>query len=338
MLPENFVISKFYQYVGSPKYNRGQGTYQGSCPICREGKSWLKKRRCYFLVKENIICCHNCGWYSKPIKWIEKLSGDQYFTILRESKEYTSEFTVTNRESEIKKVIKVDKLPEDCIDLLDVSQFKFYKDRKIVSLANELIKDRRLDTAINRPKSIYLSLTDRVHSNRLIIPFDDINSNTIFYQSRTILNDDDRPKYLSKVNSERSLYGIDKIDPNIPYIFILEGPIDAFFVKNGVAVAGINESKNKIFTNLQFGQLNSFPLHEKIFVLDNQYKDFAAKQKSKYLLDKGYSVFIWPENLIGYKDINDICVDRGIDSIDSSTIIENTYTGLKGKMLLSQIN
>jgi hypothetical protein len=227
-------------------------------------------------------------------------------------------------------------LPQDSINLFDKEQQEFYRDNRIVLKCLELIKTRRLDTAINRSQSLYTTLTDRVHLNRLIIPFNDSNNKIVFYQSRTVLPDDERPKYLSKVNSERSIFGIERIDTKLEYIFITEGPIDAMFVKNGVALAGINESSSKNFTPLQKQQLRAFPLFQIIWVLDNQANDSASRTKTKKLLDLGEKVFIWPKSFSNYKDINEYCIDKNINGFDTDTILDNSYTGLRGKLLLSE--
>ena len=107
------------------------------------------------------------------------------------------------------------------------------------------------------------------------------------------------------------------------------------FVENGIALAGINESKTNNFTPTQISQLNQYPLHKKIWVLDNQVNDMTSKTKTKKLLDIGETVFIWPKSLSNYKDINEYCVDKGINSFDEETIVENSYSGLKGMLLVS---
>ena len=57
-LPEDFVILKFFELGFYPKYNKFNNVYQCSCPICREGKSLGKKRRCYYIPKnETTIGC-----------------------------------------------------------------------------------------------------------------------------------------------------------------------------------------------------------------------------------------------------------------------------------------
>ena len=93
----------------------------------------------------------------------------------------------------------VDSLPHDSINLFDTHQLQYYGDDEIVKKCSDVIKNRRLDVAINRPKNMWLSLSDYVHKNRLVLPFYDLDNNIIFYQSRTIIPSEKLPKYLSKI-------------------------------------------------------------------------------------------------------------------------------------------
>jgi len=342
ILPREYIVQKFYQYAGYPKFKKITNVYEAGCPVCREGNSWGKKRRCYYIVEKNNICCHNCGWFSEPFKWIETVSGLTSKEILSESKNYDIlPLDLLADNPKVEQKINTSKLPKDSINLFDAQQLLFYENNNVVKEALKLIKKRRLDTALNRPQSLWISLIDRIHKNRLIIPFYDKNNDIIFYQSRTIFNDTTKfyPKYLSKVNSERSLYNINNITTDIEHIFITEGPIDAFFIKNGTAVAGIQENSSTNFTKLQSEQLQDFKLFKKIWVLDSQWNDIASRKKTVKLLGNGETVFIWPER-IGktFKDINELCVTKNLDSISTEFIIENSYNDLKGKLLMTNIN
>jgi len=101
-------------------------------------------------------------------------------------------------------------------------------------------------------------------------------------------------------------------------------------------VAGITESKGDPFTKRQKEQLSNFPLHEAIWVLDNQHLDVASKKKTTYLLNLGYKVFLWPEKYKKIKDINDFCIEKNINCFSEEFILENTVTGVKGRLMLSQ--
>jgi hypothetical protein len=334
VLPEEFVVSKFYQYTGSPKYSRSSNLYQGSCPICREGKSWLKKQRCYYVVKKNIIHCHNCGWHGNPINWIMELSGDSFSEVLNESKNYdTINIEEFNSSRNDKKPLNYE-LPCDCIDLEDQEQLEFFHYEPAVKKALEILNERRLLSAINRPKKYYVTLNDFVHENRLIVPFYDENNKIVFYQSRKLLDYDQKAKYLSKKNAERSIFNVDKIDENIPYIFVTEGPLDSTFIRNGIALAGISDSGSETFTEKQKNQLKLFPLHEIIFVLDNQWNDSTSKKKSRALLDFGKKVFIWPKEYIKYKDINEVCMAYELDEFPYKFIYKHSFSGMTGKLTL----
>ena len=235
-------------------------------------------------------------------------------------------------------VLPVDELPKDAINLLDSTQVNYFKKTPIVAKALELIKKRRLDTAINRPKTLWLSTEDPVHKNRLVIPFYNNLGKIEHYQTRTILEQSDKqyPKYLSKQNSEKTLFGIDRVDQEQKHIFITEGPIDAFFIKNCVAVAGINESSKSTFTKKQETQLKEFPLQEIIWVLDNQYVDTASRKKTLHLLKQGFKIFLWPKELKKYKDINELCIATKIDEIGPNFILKNTVSGMKGVLTVTQ--
>ena len=338
-VPEQYVIQVVYEHVYKVTYNKFNKTYNGCCPICKEGDSWGRKKRFYYIPSKELTYCHNCGYSKKPLKFIADVTNKPLQVIINEIKDFDVEIQLDEPKQEVKKVIQTETLPKDCINLLDSSQVEYYKDNPVVTMALHCIKTRRLDKGINKPKTFYLSLNDPVHKNRLVLPFYDEFDNIIFYQTRGLVNKDlhERPKYLSKMNAERSLYGIHNINPEIDSVFIFEGPIDSYFVENGIATCGITERSSKIFTSLQKQQISKLNFYDKVYVLDNQYKDTAALNKSIILADNGEKVFIWPDELKRFKDFNDICVAGNRDKIKPEFIIKNTYSGLQAKLLLTKI-
>jgi len=121
-------------------------------------------------------------------------------------------------------------------------------------------------------------------------------------------------------------------------VFIFEGPINSFFTKNGVAVAGIQERSQQSFTLKQLEQLSSLALYKKIWVLDSQWIDNASRSKSKILADQNETIFIWPEK-IGrkYKDFNDLAMKFNINEISAKFIADNSYKGMGAKIALEAI-
>ena len=337
VLPEEYTVQKFLQLSGYAKQKQRGKIIEAGCPICREGNSWGKKRRLYFVVQNNHIYCHNCGWSGNPLKFIQEVENKTYTEVLEEAKDYD----VLPKDIELfespQKKQSTDSLPHDCINLFDSNQMAYHKDNSIVNKCIQTVKNRKLDVAVNKPTTMWISLTDFTHKNRLVLPFYDLDNNIIFYQSRTVIPTERLPKYLSKIGGEKSLFNVNKVDPDIDSLFIFEGPIDACFVKNGVAVAGIQESQSS-YTSKQKEQLASFPLHDKVWVLDSQWQDRAAKIKTKKLIEQGESVFIWPEQYgKRFKDFNDMAVGLGINEIPYKFILDNSYTGLKANVVLTQI-
>lgn len=299
----------------------------------------IKKKRCYYLPDTGIIYCHNCGSSLKAINWIKEVSGASTGQIITEIRNYDVTVDISKTE-EVLPTIEVETLPKDSINLSDDLQCDYYSDNNIFTAANHLVKSRRLNTAVNRPDNLYLSLTDVVHKNRLVIPFVNEKQEVEFYQTRTILNKDNKlkPKYLGKVGSEKTLFNINKVSSDHDKVYIFEGPLNAFFTKNSVAVAGITE-KGRSFTPRQEEQLNTtLKWYDKVWILDSQWVDRASLIKSEVLLKQGETVFIWPET-IGkrYKDFNDIAIAAKKDEISWEWIEKNTYQGLAGIVKMTEI-
>ena len=335
-LPREYVVAKFYEYGRSPIYNKFNNVYQCSCPVCRES---LKKRRCYYLPDNDNVYCHNCGWSSKPWKWIREVSGLTNQQIIDEVKDYDVSVDIGKVE-EVREKVQASTLPEDSINFSDEHQLNFYNDSLVIRACKHIIKSRRLDTAVNRPDNLYVSLKDKVHKNRIVIPFVNERGEIEFYQTRTVMTRDlkERPKYLGKVGAEKTLFNIDKVSSDHDKVYIFEGPIDAFFVRNSVAVAGITE-RGRSFTARQEEQLNgTLKWYDKVWILDSQWGDRASMIKSEALLNQGETVFIWPETLgRKYKDFNDLAIAANKDEISWDWIQKNTFHGLEGIVKMSEI-
>lgn len=126
VVPREYVVLKFFELGYYPKTNRYNDTYQCSCPICREGKSLGKKRRCYYIPEKDNIYCHNCGWSSKPLNWIREVSGKSDYEIIEEIKEFSPTSETIVEDTSKKHVFKALTLPTDSINLSDETQIDFY--------------------------------------------------------------------------------------------------------------------------------------------------------------------------------------------------------------------
>ncbi len=313
-IPESYLLNKFYSYSHEPSFKKYEGTYNAGCPVCREGKSLGKKKRLFYYPKTQSFYCFNCNKSWNGLSWLTDVTGMSIPEIKTEISTQKNSFEI-----DIKKQLPSSKriladLPYDSINLNDPLQLSFYQKNELIDKALNYIRGRKLDTAINKSKNLFLSLKDFIHKDRLCIPFYDENKKIIFYQTRCL--DDSQPRYLGKQNSEKTIFNIEKIDPSLDYIFLLEGPIDAMFIKNGVGVAGIN------LTNLQKEQLSRYPLHQRIWVLDNPRIDSTSNNKIQELISKEEKVFCWNNQ---YKDLNEWCVSENINEIQPDIILNSLY-------------
>jgi len=332
-IPDEYIEGIIRTNVNKVRYDKYGHQFIGCCPICHEGHSMGRKTRFYYYTRSKRCFCFNCGYSEGVIKFIMDVTNKSFTEILKDCQNTSIVF------KEKKEVVahNLETLPKDSINLLDPIQLNFHKNNPHINKCLALIKNRKLDTAINKVKTLWFSLNDYVHQNRLILPFYDENNKIDFYQSRKIYEEDkESPKYLSKKGDIKGLFNLDNIQGNRDNLYIFEGPIDSCFVKNGIAVGGIQEKSFKMFTEKQEKQIAQYFWMKKIWVLDNQLNDNAAKNKSMKLLKQNQNVFIWPESHMKYKDFNDICIANNTDEVPVEFILENTYSGLKGLIKLKR--
>ena len=123
-IPQEYIIQKFYQYAGYPKFKKISNVYEGGCSICREGNSWGRKRRLYYVIDDDVICCHNCGWYGNPFKWIMEagqLTAREIYIEIEES-----DYGYIDVDAKEHQKFASEHLPKDSINLLDTHQLEYY--------------------------------------------------------------------------------------------------------------------------------------------------------------------------------------------------------------------
>lgn len=318
-LHQEFVIETFYSYCKRPIHKRYQNAYNAECPVCKEGKSTGRSRRLFYFPSKEYFYCHNCSKSWRPFEWVKEVTGLTVPEILKKNSEKTGEENFTSVKQTIIKPIEIPDLPENSIDLTDVSQLEFYKNNKYVNLALNYCTDRRLFTAVNSCHKFYVSIEDKIHKNRLVIPFFGENRNVVCYQTRA-LTSKQTPKYLTKFG-EKELFGTSNIDSSIPYVFVFEGPIDSMFVKNGVAMASLSP------TDKQQQQLKSLIGYEFIYVFDNDKNNAQTSKKIEKSIKEGKQIFIWPKEMTRFKDVNEVCCSLKIDEIPWQFIVKNSAKG-----------
>ena len=330
MKPPIRLVEQYFQTYAEGARKRPDGSWYGGCPTCHEGKSWGVKHRLFYTPSLGLLHCHNCNRSWPALKWMMEVSGKTFAQIKSEfgNYDYINSSIYIPTEPVAQKPVQQSKptydLPFGTVSIMDKRQLAYYGMDPLFEKAIQYVKRRRLDTCYNKVDYGFTK-RDYVHHNRLVIPFKDFNGKIVFYQTRQIgleTDDPNAPKYLSQDGAQKSVFGIDHIDPEIRNIYITEGPIDSCFIPNGVSLAGL------IYTDFQLEQLSRFFLFEKIWVLDNDFrKNPEVLKKYIELIKRGERVFIWPHAFDKYKDINDVCVDRGWDVLPVSLFDKYSYSG-----------
>jgi len=331
VLPTDYIIQIFYTQCKRPVYKKHQGVYNGECPVCKEGASSGKKRRLFYFPQEHYLYCFNCSRSWSEINWIKEVTNKSFTEILKETTSYSTNsnpsiLDILESTEVISTEIKTyDTLPENSIDITDSQQLQYFysttNNKSSIDKCIEYCEQRKLLAAINRPKAFYFSSDDRIHKNRLVIPFYSENNTIESYQTRALLPDQ-YPKYLTKYG-EKNLFGENTIDSTIPYIFIFEGPIDAMFVRNGVAMGGTSlTSKQQTFLNKCLG-------YEIIYVLDNDKNNKETDKIKNRLMKQNKRIFIWPKEFNKYKDINEVCCQLNMTEFPYKYIVNNSFLGIE---------
>jgi len=325
-LPQDYVIQTLYTRCKRPVYKKHQRVYNAECCVCHEGHSAGRKRRLFYFLEDRYFYCFNCGRSWKEMPWIQEVTHQSYPEILKEASHFTCSVDLNVKlETPENKTISISPIPEDSIDICNETECNFYgreKETKLIRLAQNYCKERKILEAINRPKSLYVSCEDYIHKNRLIIPFYSEIGKIECYQSRSLDKSNEYPKYLTKYG-EKCLFGENHLDSSIPYIFILEGPIDAMFIKNSLAIGG------STITERQETFLKKCLGYEIIYVYDNDTNNQQMDRKIHQLIKQNKKLFIWPREMKKYKDINEVCCSLNLNEFPYKFIVENSFSGIE---------
>lgn len=330
-----YMVDMIYELI--PGVRRRGDKLNFRCPICGDGKKKTSHRG-YFYLKQGTYWCWNGGCPANE----KGFSGLQFLSILTHKSISEIKTQLIKRAGTFNTALNDENTNKKDINTLfnDLSIKKQQKQKIRLSL----IKDEWIQppswvlSEINRRK-IYSSPFIRegwqlyfdTKSKRLVIPW-----TKDYYQLRALTTTQQKKqgKYLFPPNIEKPIFGLDNIDTNFKYLFLLEGVFDAIFVKNGLAVGSLKLS------NLQKQILeNNYKDYKIVYFMDNQYKDESAKNET-FKLIKDYpniNIFIWPQKLKSFKDVNETIIydDNFIKLWSNETFLTNRiFNGLKARLAL----
>jgi len=306
------------------KVKNGLWTFR--CPYCGDSKKNKNKTRGYiFQVKgDHVFKCHNCGItrsFSNFLKDHVPHVYDEY--VMERYKEGTIGKNVPK--PDLTQFISKPKFEKKTIDLEPLSCLNnFHVAKKYI--LDRGIPENKLDRLFYCPNFKEWTNTQK-HTfsdtsndeERIIIPLNSSDGNLIGFQGRslspkakmryiTVMLDEDAPK----------LYGLDHINKN-ETIYIVEGPLDSFFLENAVAMCGSDVD------------IRSFGWSDYIWVYDNEPRSRQITDKISRSIAAGDKVVIWPRS-IQQKDLNDMH-NSGINV--KNVVESNVYHGLEAKLQLS---
>ena len=306
------------------KVKNGLWTFR--CPYCGDSKKNKNKTRGYiFSVKgDHVFKCHNCGItrsFSNFLKDNVPHVYDEY--VMERYKEGTIGKNVPK--PDLTQFVHTPKFEKRTVDLEPLSRLNnFHVAKKYI--LDRGIPENKLDRLYYCPNFKEWSNTQKQtfpdttnDEARIIIPLNDTDGNLIGFQGRS-LSPNAKMRYITVMLDENApkLYGLDHINKN-ETIYIVEGPLDSFFLENSVAMCGSDVD------------IRTLGWSDYIWVYDNEPRSRQITDKISKSIDAGDSVVIWPST-IKEKDLNDMVVS-GVNV--KNVIQSNVYQGLKAKLQLS---
>ena len=298
------------------------GLYNFRCPYCGDSQKRKDKARGYLFKKKNdyVYKCHNCGvgrTLSNFLKDNNRMLYDEYVM-----ERYRAGLTGKNTQTaspkfEFKK--PVFKKSEQDIHLQRISELnnshlarQYLEQRKIEDL-DYFFYCPKFKEWTNKQKETFSDM--RGDGPRIILPLYTADKKLFGFQGRS-LSKATKLRYITVILDENQpkLFGLDKINLN-ETIYITEGPFDSTFIRNSVAMCGSDvHVDRRVFRDI-------------VWVYDNEPRNREIIKQMYSVIDKGYNIVIWPDDL-KQKDINDMILSDLTSEQIADIIHNNTFSGL----------
>ena len=256
-----YMADMVYEYIPGVK-RVGSNKLNFRCPLCGDGKKKTSHRG-WFYIDTGTYFCWNAGCVASDsgmqgLKFLSLISGKPIPEIKSELIKKAGSFSNAINKPKIKNInqsifdelveSKNSKIEKYILDKIDLGEWT----DKLPKFVNNYILNRKLLKAPFLPKTFKFYYDKKL--KRLVIPW----SNN-YYQERTILKSQwKEDKYKFPVDSEKPIFGLENIDKNFKYIFLVEGVFDSIWVKNGVAVGSLQLSNHQSIVDISYQFCNAF--------------------------------------------------------------------------------
>lgn len=311
----------------------------GRCPFCGDSKKNPNKTRFYFYVLAGKwkTKCHNCGYANAFGTFLKQFDVSLH-------KEYTLEHIGFRRKedndiSDAEFLVAADVRYDTSEAYTALNKLKKISSLKPEHPAWKYVHSRRIPNeyhAVLRWCPGFMHWTNQLvpgkfspgaqkahEEGRVIIPFFNKHRRFFAYTGRS-LSETAEVRYITIVlnGHETMLWGLDRHDPK-KRSWVVEGPLDAMFIPNTIALAG-----SGISSLTKVGNRDSL-----IVAYDNEPRSKETKAKILSAIDNGYPVVIWPDGLEP-KDINKMVLAGYSISHIEHMMERHTYSGVGARMRL----
>lgn len=338
----NYIDLKYSRLV-SPYLKQwketGQDVMNFRCPFCGDSEKSETLARGYFYQK-NDECnyrCHNCGASMGIRKFLAEiapaLAGEYIFERFtskhkKAEKKDADEFKTSIED----RLVRTNDILKVCTSIGDLSEEHharvYLTGRKIPRkhLRRLFYVDdvRKLCRVIPGYRDKQLPKKDCI-----VIPFFDEESTLMYIQCRFF---DDNFRYMTfeVEESGKKLWGLNYVDWD-KKVYVCEGPFDAMFIDNSIAVAGISLlSEVKYLVERAKAGL--------VFIFDKDYTvNFEVYNLLMKAIRQGLSVVLFDKRFEG-KDINAQVKDHGMSPDQLKKYVdERTFKGLMANLEISKL-
>lgn len=318
----DLIDSKYIGLVSSrlQKFKRVKSDlYNFRCPICGDSQKNKSKARGYlYAVKVNTnFKCHNCGASLSFNNFLKKLDPTLHsqYTMEKFKEGFTGKnFVVEAPKLEFSKPSFAKKL-----DLPKASSnqlAKSYLEKRQLNPEKFYFADK-FQEWVNTQKPTFDKIVR--DESRIVIPLYTMSGEIFGFQGRALGSNS--VKYITVILDESipKLYGLNKVNVD-ETVYIVEGPFDSEFVKNGVAMCGADVD----ITPCNFKDI--------VYVFDNEPRNREICNRMNKIISEGNPIVIWSK-AIRQKDINDMVIaGHNIMNVLKS----NTYSGLEAKVKFNE--
>jgi hypothetical protein len=312
---------------------QGEYTFNFRCVYCGDSKVSKTKARGYFFKGKDCLIykCHNCAKATNFGKVLQMLDAVAYKRYLKES--FHESPSVAKSKSETKRAPRIKNFEEQFPFLIPIVKlpknhlvWNYVLDRKLPESVWSLLYFVEHTEQLNDVSEKYEGRFTGYTEPRLVIPFFTKNKELMGLTCRALSNTSKKMKYIvvKLIEELDMIFGLDRMNPDMTCV-VTEGPIDSLFLPNAIAVGNADLARVEPYVGKE----------ECILVFDNQPRNIEVCKFVSKAIEKGFSVFIWPESIVE-KDINEMIQNGKTAQEVYDLIMDQSFNGLKAKMKFVQ--